>query len=92
MKVLFKTLGCKVNQYDEMALAAQLESNGFEIVTELDKPDICVVNSCTITAESNRKTRQTLHKFKKKFPNCVLVLTGCMAQAFTKECCEIEGG
>lgn len=91
MKVLFKTLGCKVNQYDEMALAAQLESNGFEIVSELDKPDICVVNSCTVTAESNRKTRQALHKFKKKFPDCILVLTGCMAQAFTDECCDIEG-
>ncbi len=91
MKVLFKTLGCKVNQYDEMTLSAQLESNGFEVVTELDKPDICVVNSCTVTAESNRKTRQAVHRFKKKFPDCILVLTGCMAQAFTDECTDIDG-
>ncbi len=91
MKVLFKTLGCKVNQYDEMMLSAQLESNGFEVVTELDKPDICVVNSCTVTAESNRKTRQAVHRFKKKFPDCILVLTGCMAQAFTDECTDIDG-
>lgn len=91
MKVLFKTLGCKVNQYDEMTLSAQLESNGFKVVTELDKPDICVVNSCTVTAESNRKTRQAVHRFKKKFPDCILVLTGCMAQAFTDECSDIEG-
>ncbi len=91
MKIAFHTLGCKVNKYEEMALSAQLSEKGFEIVTVLESPDIYVVNSCTVTAEASRKTRQTVRKFKKSSPNSVIVITGCMAQSFPDETAKIEG-
>ena len=91
MKVAFHTLGCKVNQYEQAALSAQLEKSGFEIVGEQECPDVFVVNSCTVTGESNRKTRQAVRHYKKLYPDCTLVLTGCMAQAFPEESKAIDG-
>lgn len=82
MKVAFFTLGCKVNQYDTQVLADALVAAGYELAHRPEDADIVVVNSCTVTAESDRKTRQTVRKFKRRNPACVVVLTGCMPQAF----------
>lgn len=82
MKVAFYTLGCKVNQYDTQVLADALETAGYELAHSPEDADIVVVNSCTVTAESDRKTRQAVRKFKRRKPECVVVLTGCMPQAF----------
>lgn len=82
MKVAFYTLGCKVNQYDTQVLADALEAAGYELAHGPEDADIVVVNSCTVTAESDRKTRQAVRKFKRRKPECVVVLTGCMPQAF----------
>ncbi len=82
MKVAFHTLGCKVNQYESQAMAQSLEKQGFTVVDSSDKADVYIVNSCTVTAESDRKTRQTVRKFKKTHPESIVVLTGCMPQAF----------
>ncbi len=82
MKVAFHTLGCKVNQYESQAMAQSLEKQGFIIVDPADEADIYVINSCTVTAESDRKTRQAVRKFKKLHPDSIVVLTGCMTQAF----------
>ncbi|MBO5911854.1 MAG: tRNA (N(6)-L-threonylcarbamoyladenosine(37)-C(2))-methylthiotransferase MtaB, partial [Clostridia bacterium] len=90
MTVSFYTLGCKVNQYESEALGEIFESLGVSVVPISQSSDIIVVNSCTVTAESNRKTRQTVRKLKKKSPNAFIVLTGCMAQAFPKESTEIS--
>ncbi len=91
MKIAFHTLGCKVNQYEQAALSAQLQKSGFQIVGEHENPDVFVVNSCTVTAESNRKTRQAVRHYKKIYPDCIMILTGCMAQAFPEESKLIEG-
>ena len=82
MKVSFYTLGCKVNQYESRAMSEMLEKNGFEIVPSGEKADVFVVNSCTVTAQADQKTRQAVRKFKRKCPESVVVLTGCMPQAF----------
>lgn len=85
MKVKFFTLGCKVNQYESEAMLANLLKNGF-LAAEADEPaDVVVVNSCTVTAESDRKVRQLLRRAKKDNPGAVGVLSGCMVQAFPKE-------
>ncbi|HZJ78109.1 MAG TPA: tRNA (N(6)-L-threonylcarbamoyladenosine(37)-C(2))-methylthiotransferase MtaB [Clostridia bacterium] len=84
MKVAFYTLGCKVNQYETQAMMENLEKNGYKIVDTNDNADIYVVNSCTVTAESDRKTRQAVRRFKRNHPQSVVVLTGCLPQAFPK--------
>ena len=82
MKAAFFTLGCKVNQYESQAMAQSLEKQGFIIVDSSEEADVYVINSCTVTAESDRKTRQTVRRFKKLHPESIVVLTGCMPQAF----------
>ena len=81
MKAAFFTLGCKVNQYESQAMAQNLESHGFAVVDHTEEADVYVINSCTVTAESDRKTRQTVRRFKKQHPDSIVVLTGCMPQA-----------
>lgn len=81
MKVYFYTLGCKVNQYETQEMSELLENNGYTIIYNATDADVAVVNSCTVTAESVRKTRQIIRKLKKQNPDNIIVLTGCASQA-----------
>lgn len=85
MTVSFSTLGCKVNQYESQALSELFASRGFIVMPPDSAADIIIVNSCTVTAESNRKTGQTVRKLRRSAPDALIVLTGCMVQAFPKE-------
>ena len=85
MKAAFVTLGCKVNQYETNAMAELLKRNGYEIVGETEPADVYIVNSCTVTAESSRKSRQALRRLRHSHPDAVLALTGCYAQAYADE-------
>lgn len=82
MKVAFYTLGCKVNQYESEYMAELLKNAGFEIVSANEDADYYIINSCTVTATADQKTRQNVRKFKRKHPNSTIILTGCMPQAF----------
>lgn len=82
MKVYFYTLGCKVNQYDTQAMLETFTAKGFELASSDEIADIYIVNSCTVTAESDRKTRQAVRRFKKQNPDGLVILTGCMPQAY----------
>lgn len=82
MKVFFHTLGCKVNQYETQEMREQLKKNGYEITDDENLANIFVINSCTVTSESDRKTRQCVRHYKKKHPESTVVLTGCMPQSF----------
>lgn len=82
MKVFFHTLGCKVNQYETQEMREQLSKNGYVITEDEEDADIFVINSCTVTSESDRKTRQCVRHYKKKYPESTVVLTGCMPQSF----------
>ena len=64
MKVAFYTLGCKVNQYETEYMSELLKNAGFEIVKPSQSADIYIVNSCTVTATADRKSRQNIRKFK----------------------------
>ncbi len=85
MKIAFYTLGCKVNQYETNFLQEKAEAYGFQVVSHNSNADVYVVNSCTVTGESDRKTRQCVRRFKRNYPESVVVLTGCMPQAFPKD-------
>ncbi|MEG1449129.1 MAG: tRNA (N(6)-L-threonylcarbamoyladenosine(37)-C(2))-methylthiotransferase MtaB [Oscillospiraceae bacterium] len=82
MKVAFHTLGCKVNLYETNVLMEKFAENGFEIAEPTEKADIYIVNSCTVTAGGDKKTRQILRRFKRQNEDAVIVLTGCFPQAF----------
>lgn len=81
MKAAFYTLGCKVNQYESQIMEQSLASAGFEIVGADEKADVYIVNSCTVTAESDRKSRQAIRRFKRRNPAALTVLAGCMPQS-----------
>ena len=80
-KVYFETLGCKTNQYESEALAALFAEAGYDYTEDIDEADVCVVNTCTVTHVSDRKSRQVIRRVagaKKK--DAVLVVCGCYAQ------------
>ena len=85
MKVKMITLGCKVNQYESEAMLEALLQGGFQEAGPQEEADVVVVNSCTVTATSDQKVRQTLRRAKRENPGAVAVLTGCMPQAFPEE-------
>ncbi|MDE5995853.1 MAG: tRNA (N(6)-L-threonylcarbamoyladenosine(37)-C(2))-methylthiotransferase MtaB [Eubacterium sp.] len=85
MKAAFYTLGCKVNQTESEYMAELLAKAGFEIVSPNEEADYYIINSCTVTATADQKTRQNVRKFKRKHPNSAIILTGCMPQAFPKD-------
>ncbi len=85
MKVKFVTLGCKVNQYESAAMLESLLNAGFREAEEGEAPDVVVLNSCTVTAEGDRKARQALRRARRDNPGAVTVLTGCWPQAFPQE-------
>lgn len=85
MLVAFHTLGCKVNQYETQAMRQQLETAGYEtteFAPDQTTADILVINSCTVTGESDRKLRQFIRRCRRSLPNAVIVLCGCMSQAY----------
>ena len=81
MNVYFYTLGCKVNQYESQEMGELFEKSGYTIIYNIESADVAVVNSCTVTAESVRKTRQIIRKLKKQNPDNIIILTGCASQA-----------
>jgi len=87
LTVSFYTLGCKVNQYETESMKNILIKNGFSLS---DNGDIAVVNSCTVTSESDRKTRQLLNRIRKNNPKVIIVLTGCMPQAHPEKAAEFN--
>ena len=80
-KVSFYTLGCKVNQYETNAMAQKFKEAGYEIVDMNDDiSDICIVNTCTVTNMSDRKSRHSLRRVKEKNPSAIIAAVGCYAQ------------
>ena len=72
-KVAFYTLGCKVNQYETNAMSQKFLETGYEVTDFEDLADIYIVNTCTVTNMSDRKSRQMLRRVKKISPNSILV-------------------
>jgi len=86
------TLGCKVNQYESEAIAEELEKRGFEILMDNEGiADICIINTCTVTGESDRKSRQIIRRAIGANPGCRVIVTGCYAQVNGEKIAEIDG-
>ena len=77
--VSFKTLGCRLNQYETDALVTRFHQAGYRIVDFSDPADITVINTCTVTNQSDHKSRNTINHAARKNPAGMVVVTGCMA-------------
>lgn len=78
--VSFTTLGCKVNQFETEAMTELLEKEGFEVLPSGENSDIYIINTCAVTKESERKSRQFINKAKRINPNAMVVAVGCSVQ------------
>lgn len=92
--VKFITLGCKVNQYETNAMTQKFLEKGYKVIEENnenqeEKPDICIINTCTVTNMSDRKSRQMLRRMKEKNPDTIVVAVGCYAQVAKDELSKI---
>ena len=85
------TLGCKVNQYESEAISEYLEANGISILPLPAFCDAYIINTCTVTAESDRKARQFIRRAISKNPNAYIIVTGCLAQSSPDDIAKIEG-
>ena len=84
-KIAFCTLGCKVNQYETEAMEELFINAGYDVVPFSKKSDVYVINSCSVTSISDRKSRQMIRRAKKENPEAVIVVTGCYAQTAADE-------
>ena len=90
MKVAICTLGCKVNQYETQAMEQELRRRGHEIVDFSSPADAYVVNSCSVTAVSDRKSRQQLSRVRREHPAAVAALCGCYVQTHLEEVRQLD--
>ena len=85
------TLGCKVNQYESEAIAELLEARGFDVRHANEKCDAYIINTCTVTAESDRKARQFIRRAISANPEAYILVMGCMSQSRSEQAESIKG-
>lgn len=90
MKIYFKTFGCKVNQYETEMLRSQLEKHAFQSVDNPLDAHWCIINTCTVTGESDTKCRHMVKKILRENSMCHVVLTGCYAERAEDELTKIS--
>ena len=89
MRVAIQTLGCKVNQSESASIEGTLREHDYEIVKQTDGPDVCIINTCTVTAKSDYQSRQLVRRAIKK--GAKVIATGCYAQLKSDELLKIDG-
>lgn len=87
-KIAFKTLGCRLNQYETDALASRFHAGSYEVVDFDEQADVYVVNTCTVTNQSDQKSRQTIHQARRRNNDALVVVTGCMANNYKESLLE----
>ena len=85
MKIYIHTLGCKVNQYESQAMGTLLEEQGHELLPTAFGSDAIIVNTCAVTAESVRKSRQAINHLRSESPGAIIAVCGCWPQAEPEE-------
>lgn len=90
-KVAFCTLGCKVNQYESQAMGELFEKAGYAVVPFDSVADVYIINTCSVTALADRKSRQMIRRTKKLNAEAYVVVTGCFAQTAPEKVAEIDG-
>ena len=89
-KISFYTLGCKLNQAETAVMADQFNHDGYEIVPFGMPVDVCVINTCTITAKTDYRCRQMIRRAKKAAPKAIIAVVGCYDQLAFKKITEID--
>lgn len=85
MRYAIQTFGCKVNQYESIAIENAMNNSGFEKTDNMSECDIVIINSCTVTESSDKKARKAVRTIRKLNPTVLIVLSGCYPQAFYDE-------
>src|SRR5712691_10763734 len=85
------TLGCKVNQYETQHVKEMLEANGYREAGDGEAAELCVVNTCTVTAEGDAKSRQTVRRLAATNPGAAIVVMGCYATRAPDEVARLPG-
>ena len=91
MKIRFVTVGCKLNFAESSALGKELLLRGHQRATLNEVPDVCVVNTCSVTDAADHKDRQAINQLHRKYPNATIVVTGCYAQLQPEQISQIDG-
>lgn len=90
MRIAIGTLGCKVNQYESEAMAELLRDAGYEIVPFDDKAELYIINTCSVTSVSDKKSRQMVHKAKERNKEAKVLMVGCYVQADIRRLLEMD--
>lgn len=90
-KAVYYTLGCKLNFSETSTIGRTLQEVGFRAVRRGEQADICVVNTCSVTEQADKKCRQTIHKLVRQHPDAFVVVTGCYAQLKPEQVAAIPG-
>ncbi len=90
-RIAFKTLGCKLNQYETVAIREDAASAGFDIVKFSEPADVYVVNTCTVTGRADYHSRQQIRKARRRNPDAYIVVCGCYCQVNHEAIQSIEG-
>ena len=90
-KVGLYTLGCKVSLYETEAISESFATAGYEIASFNDVCDVYVINTCTVTSESDAKSRKYIRRAIRKNPNAVVIVIGCYSQRSPDEVAAIDG-
>lgn len=90
-KILFQTLGCKLNFAESSAIGRELTGSGYTVCNDGEQPDIVVINTCSVTDTADKKGRQLIHKTTKLYPLAFVIVTGCFAQLKGQEISAIPG-
>ena len=85
MKIAFYTLGCKVNQYETQALEQLLCGRGHTLVPFEESADAYIINTCTVTAVSDKKSRQVIRRTRKTAPDAIIAVCGCYPQTHPQD-------
>lgn len=91
LKAKFETLGCKLNFSETATMEDLLAKHGIEPAAAGETPDVCVVNTCSVTELADKKCRQHIRSLIGRYPDALMVVTGCYAQLKSKEIAEIPG-
>lgn len=85
------TLGCKVNQYESESISERLTHLGFDVLDPSEACDVYIINTCTVTAEADRKSRQTIRRARKKNPSASVIVCGCFSEGDPTAAAKIDG-
>jgi len=90
-KIHFKTLGCKTNQYETQAMREKFHREGYEVTRDPAEADLFVINTCTVTAEADRKSRSIIRRLHRDNPDAQIAVTGCYATLNGEEIAGLPG-